>query len=163
MKNYNVYYLIIVFLVIMIFIPPLLRFAIPKQNPVSSSNQTLKSDSPTTNNKTEQKPSDIVNLICKMSDPEITITTTYKSDTIQKIIFSSKLLVEDTESDNSIITNILNFKSIDKSVFSNNTLSFDFSNNDFFGESLLENYSRKKEVQQSYYEQIGFTCNVTNG
>ena len=120
MKDNNIWYILIVFFVIMIFIPPLLRFAIPA--PVSNENNSseVNSNNDESNN-TESDHSDLeeysaqVKMTCINSQNTYTISSYYSDKKTVALVFTSDFLVDENytgDDSDTFISNIIGLKQI---------------------------------------------------
>lgn len=147
----GIWYLLIFFFVIMIFVPPLFRFAYPKAENISN-------ESPENSNTSM--------LSCKKNtqDYEYLIETQYNNDKLSVITFrknqtSQQNSDQTNESDNQDWFDILsNMNPMGKVTQGNQTtIVFDFEKNKY-DEELLVNYIKSITDEKKYYENQGFTC-----
>ena len=153
-SNYRVYYFFIIFLALMLFVPPILRLTMPKDNKEISGTESK------ANIVKEQQ------LICEITkltrDKAITITTytNYKNTKLQNITFNFEGLDEKSKVDFGQyydMKNILvNVKGAEQT--SDSSVIFDFTNNKTYNEEYLNNYSKSINEQQKYYEDNGYEC-----
>lgn len=165
-NGYGLYYLIIVFLIIMIGIPPLLRVLLPKED-LGNTNNNKNTNTEEIEDKSEQKDNNVStngnSLTCNIMNPLeenkylINIITEYKDDKVVllKVMYDNILL----QDNNSSQLDITKLKDIKGSSFDNtsNTITFDF-NNDSIDREKLEQFLNKPNDQKKYYENLGFTC-----
>ena len=190
MKSDSLMKIFILFFVVMIFIPPILRLAVPKDE-VDIKNATSTND--------------VKKLICENEDDSIIITNNYLKGKLVTLVFSSDLLIEEknnneekdeennivideentsegdetsienttetestentesTEStDKSLIDELKELKLIKNGTFSENTLTFNFSANDFSEVEQLKKYTKNIEEQKTLNEQAGLKCVVSD-
>lgn len=152
--NLGIFYLLIIFFVIMIFIPPIFRLIIPKEdnNPISSL-KTLSCDL----EESVMENNVILNIITLYDNDNIsTIKFSYSTDAPQNI--------EIVKKNSTFLTEFDNLKYISGSVFEQNEntyyIKFDYTSNDFSNEYRLQKYSGNLDNQKLYYESKGFTCSI---
>lgn len=166
-NGYGLYYLIIVFLIVMIGIPPLLRVLIPNEK-LNNTNNNKNNNTEKVDDKIDQKDNNTNNvngnnLTCNIMNPLddnkdlINVVTEYKDDEVVslKIMYDSILL----QDNNSSQLDITKLKDVKGSSFddTSNTITFDFSNNSV-DKTKLEQFLNKPSDQKKYYENLGFTC-----
>lgn len=145
----NIWYYLIVFFVIMIFIPPLLRFAIPKdesQTPVKTPTQST-----------------IKRLTCKDNDGMYEITNNYSDGNLISLVFTSDIFNDESilENEDEMITYMKDLKLITNASLNDNRLVFNFNNNNFSEVEQLQRFIRDIDTQKAYYEQLGLNCSVS--
>ena len=159
--NYRVLYLLIVFFIIMIFIPPLLRLFLP--------NEQIIENTPVDNSKQEFISR---NLRCDFNQTlgdkniKVNIFTSYYNQEITSIVFTYDISAIE---DNNLFSTFSIFKELDELKTINGV---EYSKNDLVetiaitskeiisNEPKLQKYSQNIDVQKAYYENLGFMCDV---
>ena len=161
MKNYNVWYMMIAFFVIMIFIPPIFRFSFPKEN---------------TNVVEETANSRRDILSCNNEKDNVSIDSIYIDNRIDSLTFKFSALEKkendeadpDLEQSESAITNndynisddLFELSKIDGAILNDNSLIFKFNEKDFSEVERLQRHIRNINMQKMFYEEIGFSCKI---
>lgn len=150
----GVWYLLIVFLILMIFIPPIFRLVFPKEEVKQNSNQNINNDVYKT-------------LNCSYSLRDIEdyrVVSKYKNDDINSISFKYKEAQDDSLSQSNIYSIFKNISGIEFAVVSNEsemyTINF-YDIDKMKNESLLSDYIKDINNQKATYESLGFTCNIS--
>ena len=163
MKNsYSIYYLFIVFFVIMICIPPLLRVTLPNEN-VQINNDYNTND-------TDQNMALSKFLQCNFNENisnqmiNVSIFTDYyeeKVTSIEIIYDLSSIKTTNLISDNPLLSELYKLKDISSAKYEKNEneekITFD---GNIYNEPKLQQYSKDINIQKIYYETLGFICNI---
>lgn len=175
-ESLGIYYLIILFLVLMIIIPPLFRYLMPANNTTkpnttqNTTNNTNNNNTNITNNNTvtPTTPTSIANTLSCTLDEEYlaySITTKYTNDKITDINFSYSLKKGQLPNDakmNNMFTTINNLRTVKGASIQENTdkisVSFYLDGNPIQDE--LKPYSQEKNIQKASYEALGLKCTL---
>ena len=161
-NSYGIFYLLIVFFVIMIFVPPLLRIVLP--------NEEIENNTHIEDKKEEQIISRKLNCEFNQNIGEkfikLNTSTDYNNNEITSIIFTYDIsTVQDTGllSSFAIFTELNELKNISGVEYNQNGTEESIlinSNSIISNEPRLQKYSQNIDVQKAYYEQLGLICNV---
>ncbi len=183
----GIYYLIILFLIIMIIIPPLFRYLMPNNTNTNTNNNTNNTNTnqninnntnvnPNTNNNTNVNPNTntttpttntISTLTCNLDDELISynIVSKYNSEKISNIIFTYTLKQGQISNDakvNNMFTVINNLRTVKGATVQENTnkISVEFNLEGNQIQEELNMYTQEKNTQKASYEALGFKCSL---
>ncbi|MDD6879483.1 MAG: hypothetical protein PUD59_04580 [bacterium] len=152
MKNYKVYYLFIVFLIIMIFVPPLFRIIIPKEENNSSKNvytfKIMDCNTVKSNN------NNMLNILYQ---------TIYRNDAIYSLKITYQNVNDSSLNDfNSEMLEFQQLKDIPIAQYnsSENSIFFNVASLDDSSKEVLSNYINDIDTQKNLYESKGFSCKI---
>lgn len=166
-SSYGIYYLFIIFLIFMIAVPPLLRFAIPNENKITdNNNKTNKEETSNNINDTEKEK----NLLCKINN-----NNSFTIVTATDYLNSKPILLEitynfyeyeanSTYNSNPLFTVIEELKKIPNAEVieteKGNSITFDFNNKVDIENNSIQNFVQDIDAQKTYYENLGFICSI---
>lgn len=175
----GIYYLIILFLIIMIIIPPLFRYLMPNNtntNTNNNTNNTNTNQNQNINNNTNVDPNTntttpttntISTLTCNLDDELISynIVSKYNSEKISNIIFTYTLKQGQISNDakvNNMFTVINNLRTVKGATVQENTnkISVEFNLEGNQIQEELNMYTQEKNTQKTSYEALGFKCSL---
>lgn len=161
-SGYGIWYLLILFFVIMICIPPLFRILIPQEKTVSNALKTLECK------KTEALTQDL-----EAANINYEIKTLYSNEKISAITFKYSIQnsnsedfnnIDQTKIDNDFFYELINLKNVKNAVVDEagnvTTMTFNFLSNDFTNEPMLQKYTQNINNQKKEYENKNFVCSI---